>query len=295
VKRNFISWIKYTETVNFVKKIHFKLQSFLCKSRFFSYDESMQTLKRFFVALAKAITIFFTILSLILIVISLVKPELIKSGIAWIGELITTLGNWNYLIAFASACAESLPIIGTALPGMNIMILVGWFWGKTHILGTILLAALGAMIGNYIGYWIGKWYGHEIIEKYGDYIWLWKTEQKILSKQIEKNWFWYIVLGKFHNFTRSFIPFIAGASGMQEKNFWIYNTIGSIIWATSINLLGILFIDQYETILDNLGTIMMVILGLVFAYFYFFRRDSLKQYMQDKQQEIEEKITKSKK
>jgi len=82
---------------------------------------------------------------------------------------------------------------------------------------------------------------------------------------------------------------------MQEKNFWIYNTIGSIIWATSINLLGILFIDQYETILDNLGTIMMIILGLVFAYFYFFRRDSLKQYMQDKQQEIEEKITKSKK
>jgi len=82
---------------------------------------------------------------------------------------------------------------------------------------------------------------------------------------------------------------------MQEKKFWIYNTIGSIIWATSINILGILFFDQYEKILDNLGTIMIVVLGLIFAYFYFFRRDSLKQYMQDKQQEIEEKITKSKK
>ena len=130
----------------------------------------MQILKRLFVAIAKAITIFFTILSLVLVVISLVKPDWIKFGITWIGTLITTLGNWNYLIAFSSACVESLPIIGTAVPGMNVMILVGGFWGKTHMVLTIVLAAFGAMIGNYLGYWIGKWYGHDIIEKYGDYI-----------------------------------------------------------------------------------------------------------------------------
>ena len=188
-----------------------------------------------------------------------------------------------------------MPIIGTAVPGMNVMILVGGFWGKSHIIGTVLLAALGAMIGNYIGYWIGKWYGHEIIERYGDYIGLGKTEQRILGKQIERNGFWYIVLGKFHNFTRSFVPFIAGASGMRERAFWIYNTVGSIFWAITINLLGIFFIDQYETILDNLGKIMLVALGGVFAYFWFFRRETLKQYMRDKQREIEEKMEKNKK
>ncbi len=79
---------------------------------------------------------------------------------------------------------------------------------------------------------------------------------------------------------------------MQEQKFWIYNTVGSIIWAISINLLGIFFIDQYESILDNLGQIMLVILALVFVYFWFFRRDSLKRYMRDKQREIEEKIEK---
>jgi len=88
----------------------------------------MKTLKQFFVTIAKAITIFFTIVSLILIITSLIKPEIIKSGIAWIEILIRSLGNWNYLIAFASACVESLPIIGTAVPGMNIMILVGGVW-----------------------------------------------------------------------------------------------------------------------------------------------------------------------
>ena len=81
---------------------------------------------------------------------------------------------------------------------------------------------------------------------------------------------------------------------MQERAFWIYNTVGSIIWAISINLLGIFFIDQYETILDNLGQIMLALLGGVFAYFWFFRRESLKQYIRDKQREVEEKIAKNK-
>lgn len=252
----------------------------------------MKKIRNFFIFLAKTITIIFTILSLVLLVISLVRPEWVKSGIEWIWELITILGNWNYLIAFASACIESLPIIGTAVPGMNIMILVWGFWGKTHIILTILLASLGAMLGNYLGFWTGKWYGHTIIEKYGDYIWLGKTEQKILSKQIEKNGFWYIVLGKFHNFTRSFVPFIAGASGMQERKFWIYNTVWSVIWAISINLLGIFFIDKYEIILDNLGKIMLALLVGVFGYFWFYKRETLKQYMRDKQEEIEERMIK---
>ena len=39
---------------------------------------------------------------------------------------------------------------------------------------------------------------------------------------------------------------------MREDKFWLYNMVGSIIWAISINFLGIYFIDNYETILDNL-------------------------------------------
>lgn len=252
-----------------------------------------QRLKRFFGLLAQAITLIFTLLTLALIVISFVKPEWMKEWVEWIGKLIEWIGNWNYLIAFLSACIESLPIIGTAVPGMNIMILVGGFWWKTHLLGTVILAVLWAMLGNYLGYWIGKWYGIEIIEKYGDYFGLGRTETNILHKQLEKNGFWYIVLGKFHNFTRAFIPFIAGSSGMSEKNFWTYNMIWSVLWAISINLLGILFIDNYEVILDNFGKVTTGLLIGVIGYFYFFKRESLSQYMRDKQAEITEKSMKS--
>ena len=87
-----------------------------------------QALKYLLKIFAKALAIFFTVATLALVVISFARPEWIKDGVVWIGELIKTLGSWNYLIAFLSACVESLPIIGTAVPGMNVMILVGGFW-----------------------------------------------------------------------------------------------------------------------------------------------------------------------
>ncbi len=261
-----------------------------CAYEWFRYYRFMHNLKRFFSYLAKALTMFFAFLTLAIVLISFLRPEWIKDAITWIEALIKTLGNWNYLVAFSSACIESLPIIGTAVPGMNIMILVWGFWGKTHLLITIVVAIFGAMLGNYLGYWIGKWYGTEIIERYGDWIGLGKTETNILHGQIEKNGFWYIVLGKFHNFTRSFVPFIAWANGMKEWNFWIYNMIGSIVWAVSVNLLGIFFIDNYESILDNLGKIMLVIIVWVWLYIYFFQRDGWNRYMRDKRKEIEDKI-----
>lgn len=148
------------------------------------------------------------------------------------------------------------------------------------------------MIGNYIGYWIGKYFGKEFIERYGDWFGLGKTEEKILVKQIEKNGFWYIILGKFHNFTRSFVPFIAGSAGMLERNFWLYNMVGSIIWAASINMLGIFFIDNYKMILERLGTVMLVFIVGVILYFYFFKKELLITYIRDKQNEIDGKVKK---
>ena len=77
---------------------------------------------------------------------------------------------------------------------------------------------------------------------------------------------------------------------MREQNFWLYNMIGSIIWAISIIFLGVKFIDNYESILDNLGKIMMGVLILVIGYMYFFQREKLRNYMNEKQKEMEEKV-----
>jgi uncharacterized protein YacL len=76
---------------------------------------------------------------------------------------------------------------------------------------------------------------------------------------------------------------------MSERSFWMYNMIGSVIWAITINILGIYFVASYEVILDHFGKVAMGVLLVVFGYFYFFRRESLTSYMRAKEREIREK------
>ncbi len=77
---------------------------------------------------------------------------------------------------------------------------------------------------------------------------------------------------------------------MLERNFWLYNMIGSVIWAASINMLGMFFIDNYKSVLENLGTVMTVLFVGMIGYFYFFKKEFITSYMRDKKNEIEERI-----
>lgn len=243
----------------------------------------------------RALVILFALLSITLLFISIFKEEWIKSALVYIETIVEQIGNWNFFIAFISACVESIPIIGWLLPWMNIMLLVWWIWWKQYLILTIVMASIGAMLGNYFWFLIGKFYWEKLIRDYWDYVWIGQTERKILENQIEKNWFWYIVLWKFHWTLRSFIPFIAWAGKMAEKNFWLYNSVGSIIWAITINLLWLYFIAEKDMILDNMWKITTVILLLIALYFFIFRRDSIKAYWNEKNKEIEEKISKQSK
>ncbi len=87
------------------------------------------------------------------------------------------------------------------------------------------------MFGNFIGYIWGIRYGLVFFKKYGQTFALGETELKILKDQILTHGAFSIILGKFHNLTRAFIPAIAGAFQMKKPKFWQYNIIGSVLWA----------------------------------------------------------------
>ena len=68
------------------------------------------------------------------------------------------------MFAFLFAFLEALPIIGTFIPGIALMSIVGYWIGANLISfkGALLASFLGALIGDYISYWIGKRYESKI-------------------------------------------------------------------------------------------------------------------------------------
>ena len=72
-----------------------------------------------------ALHIILVTLMVVIGLLSLFRPDLMRMGIDWMGVQIKSWGEWNYIILFTVAMAESFPFVGAVVPGMNIMILVG--------------------------------------------------------------------------------------------------------------------------------------------------------------------------
>jgi len=236
---------------------------------------------------------FLIFLTFALSILALVKPELIKDAIEWLKVAIDSLWYWNYLIVFFMWLIESFPLIWVVIPGQNILLIVWWFFAelsRENLYYVIALASVWAIISNYIGFLLWKIYWDSFFEKYWVWMWVWKTEVKYLKSGVKKWGPIWIIFWKFHNFTRAFVPFIAGSMWMSNKVFWISNIIGSIIRAATIVTLWVVFAAYYDTVIDYFWYIMTWILILTWIYIYMFKKEEFKKYMEEKNAELEERI-----
>lgn len=236
---------------------------------------------------------FLIALTIIIWLLALFKPELIKDFIEWIRTIILQLWNWNYLILFITSIIESFPVLWVVVPGQNIILIVWWFFweiSKDNLIYVMIVTSLWAICWNYIWYILWKYYWDEFFKKYWLWFGIWETEVKYLKKWIKKWWAWWIILWKFHNLTRAFVPFIAWWMWMKHKHFIIYNVIWSIIWSIVMIILWVLFAKVYEQIIDYLPYILIWITLIVWLYIWKFKKAEFKKYMEEKNKEIESKI-----
>ncbi|MDQ7008762.1 MAG: DedA family protein [Candidatus Gracilibacteria bacterium] len=250
-------------------------------------------LKKIFLFLINLLIKLSILLVFISIYLSFFEKELLKLWVGILKEFILSLGMWNYPLAFFSSLIESFPVLGMALPSQNILIAIAGFFGENNYLNLffiILISTIGAILGNFIGYFLGVKYGEEFIEKYGMWIGITGVEVKYLKKSLDKWGALGITLGKFHPMTRTFLPFVAGMSGMTNKKFAFYNILGSFIWSFTMIVLGVLFAKYYEIIIDHSGKIMLLIMLITGLYIWKYKKPEFKKYMKEKNEEMERKF-----
>lgn len=135
--------------------------------------------------------------------------------------------------------AESGLFFGFFLPGDTLLFAAGIFasQGVFSIETLILICAISAILGDTVGYWTGKKVGKAFFEK--------ETSMFFSKKRIYQAEHFYqkhgsatIILARFIPIIRTFAPIVAGVAKMHYKTFALYNTIGGILWSTSVPLLG---------------------------------------------------------
>src|SRR3569832_2204853 len=143
---------------------------------------------------------------------------------------IGRVGHWGYLIIFLGATLEASAFLGVFVPGESLVLIGGFLANRGQLdLGDLIaLVAAGAVIGDSIGYELGRYLGRPWLLRYGRWAGLRPEHLDRVDRAVEKHGGKPVFFGRFVGFLRALVPFIAGASRMQYRQFLFYNALGGI-------------------------------------------------------------------
>ncbi len=186
-------------------------------------------------------------------------------GPEWLDpQNLETFGTAAFWIALAIIFAECGLLIGFFLPGDSLLFMVGLFIASGVVAVPIgvacLLLTVAAVVGNLTGYWIGHRAGPALFNR---------PDSRFFRKEhVDKTHAFFdrygaraIVLARFVPIVRTFITAMAGVGRMDLRTYALYSSIGGVLWATGVTLLGY-FLGTVPFVKDNIELMLIGIVGL---------------------------------
>ena len=189
-------------------------------------------------------------------------------------SLQNALRHGGYWVIAVTAIVEGLPLVGSIIPGQTIVILGGFFakLGLLNLYVVMILAAIGAVAGDVIAFVRGRRSGLDPITRWGKYFLIKESHIEKTRKVLDRHTGKALIFGRFNPFTRALMPYLAGASGIQIKKFWLYDTIGAVSWAILSVMIGYVFGASYTVVAQSIGQFMTmgIVIGLLLISAYTF-------------------------
>jgi membrane protein DedA with SNARE-associated domain len=177
---------------------------------------------------------------------------------------------FGYPLLFLVVMAESS---GLPVPGETGLIAAAVVasQGKLHIELVIPIAALAAIVGDNIGYQIGRKGGRWILERPGRFE---RQRRQVLitgEPFFERHGPKAVFFGRFVLGLRVWASWLAGATHMRWRSFFLWNALGGICWATTIGLLAYFLGHAAGNAIQTFGlfglfAVLVVIVGFVIAH-----------------------------
>lgn len=187
------------------------------------------------------------------------------------------LVHWGYLALGAGLLGEDA---GIPLPGETILMLASFLSHKSSGLSLwaiILVGIVAAVAGDNIGFWLGRRLGRRFIG------WLRKTfhlgdDIEVARDQIDQHGRATVFWARYIFGLRTIAGPVAGALGMDWRDFFIYNALGAVSWVLSISLIAWAFSSQFHSLLGFVEKCSWGIAGAVFSVGYVIWRRKKKDY-----------------
>lgn len=141
----------------------------------------------------------------------------------------------------------------------------------------LFITSFGSSLGFLLMYLVGKYFGEKIIRR-GKLSFI--TEESLSKTDIWFNKWGYklILANRFMPGTRSVISFFAGVYELEVLKTFILASISAFVWNAIIIYLGMAvgnnveIIDYYLSTYSLLGTVLTIIIILLFVIRYFYKK-----------------------
>jgi membrane protein DedA with SNARE-associated domain len=156
-----------------------------------------------------------------------------------------------YLTVFAVSAIDA---IGIPFPGRIVLVLAGAFAStRVELALAIIASALGSLAGDHIVYLAGARGGEALLALY--------CRLTLGSERCVENTLRYfrrfgaaaIVLGRYSTSVRLFAAILSGCGHFAYRRFVLFDLAGSLAYAALWVVLGHVFSDQVEQVLEWLG------------------------------------------
>ncbi|MFZ0924874.1 MAG: DedA family protein [Halobacteriota archaeon] len=186
--------------------------------------------------------------------------------------VIAVIEQLGYGGVFVGMTLEST---GLPLPSEIIMAFAGYVvWeGQLTLLGITLAGTLGCLTGSLIAYGIGAYGGRPLLERYGKYVLIRKSELDRGEQWFGKHGESAVFISRLLPVVRTYISFPAGIVRMDLRKFSIYTFLGSLPFCFGFAYAGVALGPHWHSITGLFRYFnIVVIVGLVVLVGYLIYR-----------------------
>ncbi|MDQ2795678.1 MAG: VTT domain-containing protein [Actinomycetota bacterium] len=174
-------------------------------------------------------------------------------------------GSGALLVLAVVLFAECGLLVGFFLPGDTLLFAAGISIAtgaiSSSLTSFLIVAPIAAVLGNLVGYGIGYRAGPVVFDRPNSK--LFRPEYVTRSHAFfERFGSWTIVIGRFVPIIRTVATVMAGVGRMRFVPYAIYSTIGGVIWADGVLLLGHQ-LGKIKFVRDNKGYIDYLVIAVV--------------------------------
>jgi membrane protein DedA with SNARE-associated domain len=193
------------------------------------------------------------------------------------------------VIEFAISVIDQIGLIGAALiiaievvippiPSEAILLLTGFnvALGKFGFVEAIIATTIGSLIGASLLYLLGRIFTQErleqMVQKWGKYVGLHLKDLKKTLTWFERHGALLVLFGRMFPIVRSLVSIPAGLVKMGIAKFYIFSTIGIVIWNTLWITIGMNLGEnwaqgeEFAQILDYVVYAAVAVVGIYILY-----------------------------